>query len=184
MSRFRRASHGTSFFFTLITYHRRPILCDEPIRTALRDAIQIVRRSMPFDIDGWVLLPDHMHCVWTLPPDEADFSQRWSQIKRRVSKDCGHVYKLRGSDAAERRGEATIWQRRFWEHRIRSDIDMQRHMDYLHYNPVKHGHVEQVSMWPYSTFHRYVKNGVYPLDWGGSAELDRIELESSRLFGR
>jgi putative transposase len=177
MSRFRRATTGTSFFFTLVSYRRRPILCDPMIRSALRDAIRTVRLSQPFAIDGWVLLPDHLHCIWTLPSDDTDFSQRWSQIKRRVSAECGERYRVRGSDASIERGESTIWQRRFWEHRIRSEVDMQRHMDYIHFNPVKHGHVGHASAWPYSTFGRYVEKGVYAKDWGGSPELDKLDFE-------
>lgn len=177
MSRFRRAENGTTFFFTVVSYRRRPILCDTLIRTALRDAIRAVRVTRPFTIDGWVLLPDHLHCIWTLPPDDTDFSQRWSQIKRRVSYACNGRYRVRGSVANIERGESTIWQKRFWEHRIRNEIDMQRHMDYLHFNPVKHGHVMHASAWPYSTFGRYVDSGMYGRDWGGSPELDRLEFE-------
>jgi putative transposase len=177
MSRFRRTNHGTTFFFTVVAYRRRPILCDTVIRTALRDAIQSVRRSRPFTIDGWVLLPDHMYCIWTLPPDDVDFSQRWSQIKHRVSFACGRRYRVRASDAAIKRGEATIWQRRFWEHQIRDDVDMQRHMDYLHFNPVKHGHAAMAADWPYSTFGRYVRAGMYAADWGGRAEIDGLDFE-------
>jgi putative transposase len=177
MSRYRRADSGTTFFFTVIAYHRRPILCDTVIRTALRDAIQKVRVTQPFMIDSWVLLPDHLHCIWTLPAGDTDFSQRWSQIKRRVSVACGARYRMRGSDAAMARGESTIWQRRFWEHRIRSDTDLQRHMDYVHFNPVKHGHVQQAAQWPYSSFGRYVKAGVYAQDWGGTDAAMQLEFE-------
>ena len=177
MSRFRRANTGTTFFFTLVAYHRRPILCDPMIRTALRDALHAVRALRPFTIDAWVLLPDHMHCIWTLPTDDTEFSQRWSQIKHRVSYACGDAYRIRPSVSGLKRGEATIWQRRFWEHQIRDDIDMQRHMDYVHFNPVRHGHVEQVSAWPYSTFGRWVKAGLYAADWGGGPELDGLDFE-------
>jgi putative transposase len=177
MSRFRRANDGTTFFFTVIAYRRRPILCDTVIRTALRDAIRAVRVSRPFSIDGWILLPDHLHCIWTLPPDDTDFSQRWSQIKHRVSYACGDRYRIRGSDAQAQRGEGTIWQRRFWEHCIRNDIDMQRHLDYIHFNPVKHGYAETAAAWPYSTFGRYLNAGVYAADWGGTAEVRRLQFE-------
>jgi len=177
MSHFRRANDGTSFFFTVVSYHRRPILCDTLIRTALRDAIRAVRVSRPFVIDGCILLPDHLHCIWTLPPDDTDFSQRWSQIKHRVSYACGDRYRMRGSDAQVQRGEGTIWQRRFLEHRIRDDIDMQRHLDYIHFNPVRHGYAETAAAWPHSTFGRYVDAGVYVADWGGTVEVKRMEFE-------
>jgi len=177
MSRFRRANTGTSFFFTLVSYRRRPILCDAMIRASLRNALQTVRRAHPFLIDGLVLLPDHLHCIWTLPPDDTDFSQRWAIIKHHVSRECGASYRVRGSAASRKRGESTIWQRRFWEHRIRNDVDMQRHMDYIHFNPVKHGYVGQVAAWPYSTFGRYVAGGVYAGDWGGNAEVSSWDFE-------
>jgi putative transposase len=177
MSRFRRATTGNSFFFTVVAYRRRPILCDPLIRTALRNTIHAVRESQPFAIDGWVLLPDHLHCIWTLPVDDTDFSQRWSQIKRRVSYACGGHYRTQGSAAGMRRGEATLWQRRFWEHQIRDDIDMQRHLDYIHFNPVKHGHATGAWAWPYSTFGRYVQAGVYARDWGGGPELGKLDFE-------
>lgn len=122
-------------------------------------------------IDAWVLLPDHLHCVWTLPEGDLDFSSRWMAIKRAVSLACRDGNRredlLNASKRARR--ESTLWQRRFWEHQIRDESDFARHVDYLHYNPVKHGHVRQPGDWPYSTFHRYVRAGLYAPDWGGSA---------------
>jgi putative transposase len=177
MSRYRRSITGSSFFFTVVSYHRRPILCDPPIRAALREAIQAVRLLKPFVIDGWVLMPDHLHCIWTLPTGDTDFSQRWSQIKHRVWYACGERYRIQQSAARDRRGDSTIWQRRFIEHRIRDDVDMQRHLDYIHYNPVKHGYAVHAHAWPYSTFGQYVKAGVYALDWGGGTETDDIGFE-------
>ena len=122
-------------------------------------------------------MPDHLHCIWTLPIDDTDFSQRWSQIKHRVSYACGERYRIQQSTARMRRGDGTIWQRRFIEHRIRDDVDMQRHLDYIHYNPVKHGYAAHAHAWPYSTFGRYVKTGVYAWDWGGGPELERFDFE-------
>ena len=177
MSRYRRAFDGRTYFFTVIAYRRRPILCDLMIRAALRDAIRAVRITRPFTIDAWVLLPDHLHCIWTLPEHDTNFSQRWSQIKHHVSRACGDAYPMRQSVSGVKRGEASIWQRRFWEHRIRDDRDMERHMDYVHFNPVKHGHVEQAIAWPYSTLRRHVDAGWYPEDWAGRPELDTIDLE-------
>ena len=131
----------------------------------------------PFTIDGWVLLPDHLHCIWTLPPDDVAFGKRWAMIKRSVAKECGpSLYREEWmSDSKCRRNESTVWQRRFWEHAIRDETDFARHMDYLHYNPVKHGLVQCVKDWSFSTFHRYVKDGVYPENWGGIAEATRDE---------
>ena len=170
MSRYRRSNTtGASYFFTLVTYRRQAILCEPPIRNALRNAITEVRQKRPFTIDAWVLLPDHFHCLWTLPPGDADYSMRWSLIKRKVSLSCGPRFKRQEwiTSSKQKHRESTIWQRRYWEHQIRDESDHQRHLDYIHWNPVKHGHVEHVVDWPYSTFERYVKQGVYSMDWGG-----------------
>ncbi|MDO5639332.1 MAG: transposase [Neisseria sp.] len=151
---YRRNYHrGGLYFFTLVSFQRRPILTQSEIRQSLREAVYIVRDKHPFEIVGWVLLPDHLHTIWQLPENNADYSMRWNQIKRRVS------YRHR---------EMKIWQGRFWEHTIRDDQDFARHFDYLHVNPVKHGYVSAVVDWPYSTFHRYVREGIYPRKWGGN----------------
>jgi putative transposase len=178
MSRFRRAATGSTFFFTVVSHRRQPILCTEPIRSTLRHATERVRDLHPFAIDAWVLLPDHLHCIWTLPDGDHDFSTRWSQIKHHVSFVCGQAC-AGGAVSASRRKhrDANVWQRRFWEHQIRDDIDLERHMNYIHFNPVKHGLVASAAEWPYSTFHRYVKAGVYPLDWGGVSYLADLDFE-------
>lgn len=170
---------GSSYFFTVVAYRRQPILCDEAIRKALRTAIETVRVARPFVIDAWVLMPDHLHCVWTLPDGDADFSTRWKIIKRDVSLDCGKDYRRADFVTASKRKhrESTIWQRRFWEHQIRDENDFARHVDYIHFNPVKHGHVKQVADWPYSTFHRYVRDGVYARDWAGAMESMELEYD-------
>jgi len=171
MSQYRRAIiPGATYFFTLVTYRRRPILCDPLVRSALRGAIKAVQSRHPFTLDAWVLLPDHLHCIWTLPPDDADYSRRWSIIKRKVSLVCAEHYHR--SDwmtlSKIKHRESTFWQRRYWEHCITTDSDYLRHMDYIAINPVKHGLVACVKDWPYSTFHRDVAQGFYPLDWAGS----------------
>ncbi len=164
MPNYRRASvPGGSYFFTLVSWKRRPNLTTPAFRTALRAAITAVRRSHPFQIDAWVLLPDHLHCMWTLPPDDADYPRRWSMIKRLTSQA------LRGADnpvIPGQRRKFGIWQSRYWEHLIRDQKDLNQHLDYLHWNPVKHGHVPRVEDWPYSSFHRYVNEGKYPEAWG------------------
>ncbi len=179
MSRYRRLLTGPTYFFTVVAYRRRPIFCDAALRTALRDAIATVRRTRPFSVDAWVLLPDHMHCIWTLPEDDYAYSIRWAEIKRYVASWCRP--KLRSpnllTQAALNRRESTIWQRRFWEHQIRDEVDFERHMDYIHFNPVKHRYVNQVNAWPHSTFHRHVRGGVYPGDWGGSPEIEELHFE-------
>jgi len=172
MSEYRRASvPGGTYFFTVNTFRRGKFLTQEPFRNALRDGIETARASMPFVIVAWVLLPEHLHCVWRLPEGDTDFSKRWAVIKRTVSKQCGYLVEHDATLSKSKilRKESVVWQRRFWEHQIRDDLDLQRHMDYIHFNPVKHGHVARVADWPYSTFHRYVQQGIYPSDWAGDA---------------
>jgi putative transposase len=178
MSRYRRAAGGTTYFFTVVTHRRRPILCIDPVMLALREAIARVRVARPFVVDAFVLLPDHLHCIWTLPDGDVDFSGRWSLIKHHVSYACGQVLSPAVTTESRRKHrDAGIWQRRFWEHRIRDDADLERHVDYIHFNPVKHGLSGSVADWPYSTFHRYVKAGVYASDWAGAAGQDGLDFE-------
>lgn len=142
---------------------------DQPeSRRILREVVQAVRQRHPFNVNAWVLLPEHMHCVWTLHQGNSDFSVRWNLIKSgfsRRAKAFLHVEEWM-NDSKRKHRETTIWQRRFWEHRIRSDVEYQAYMDYAHFNPVKHGLVKRVADWPHSTFHRYVKQGIYPENWG------------------
>ncbi|MFK3736221.1 REP-associated tyrosine transposase [Massilia sp. TN1-12] len=167
MPRYLRSRTGSVFFFTLVTFNRRPILCTAPIRHALRCAILNLRATRPFAIDGWVLMPDHLHCIWTLPEGDHDYSTRWALLKRSVSHFATDIAPMQRTPSACKHREAAIWQRRFWEHQLRDEADVERHLDYIHYNPVRHGYVKRAIDWPYSTIHRYVKNGVYPADWGG-----------------
>jgi len=147
-------------------------LTNDQVRSTLREGIQEVRKTLPFTIEAWILLPDHLHTIWTLPENDDNFASRWAIIKRGVSERCGSLDgdEENNSDSRGKRGERLIWQRRFWDHLIRDDTDFQRHLDYLHWNPMKHGYVKRVLDWPYSTFHRFVKKGVYPADWGGVNE--------------
>ena len=179
MSRYRRQFTGSTFFFVVVAYRRRPVFCEPMLRAALRDAIQTVRATRPFTVDAWVLFPDHMHCIWTMPESDRDYSTRWAEIKRFVVSACRdqfHAPRLL-TTSGRKRQESTIWQRRFWEHQIRDELDMERHVDYIHFNPVKHGYVTSVCEWPHSTFHRYVRKGIYPKDWGGSPDIMELELE-------
>lgn len=150
--RFYRA--GGTYFFTVVSHQRQPILTQTPIRQALRQAIVTVREKYPFEIMAWVLLPDHLHTIWQLPENDANFSERWRQIKRYSQYFIGSEIKL--------------WQARFWEHCIRDEVDFAHHFDYIHLNPVKHGYVQNVVDWQFSTFHRYVKQEIYPSDWLGT----------------
>jgi len=155
---------GGTYFFTVNLLERRRDLLVRHVE-ALRSAVRETRRRAPFHIDAWVVLPDHLHCVWTLPPGDADFSNRWKAIKIRFARAIPATE--RRSPVRAARGERGIWQRRFWEHAIRDQTDYARHVDYVHFNPVKHGHVQRVVDWPYSSFHGWVAAGVYPPDWCG-----------------
>lgn len=179
MSRYRRLLTGSTYFFTVVAHRRRPIFCNPAIRACLANAIRFVRQTRPFIVDGWILLPDHMHCIWTLPEHDIDYSIRWSIIKRYVSSRGAHALHdtALSTPSRQKRRESTIWQRRFWEHQIRDENDFERHMDYIHFNPVKHGFVHQVVDWPHSTFHRYVRDGVYTEDWGGTQEIRDMLIE-------
>lgn len=168
MATFRRATvPGGTYFFTLATFRRQPLLTAPEIVTATRDAIRAVRLELPFAVVALVLLPDHLHAIWTLPPDDADYPRRWALIKRHIAREVRSSVKVRLPSSMTKRHEAGVWQRRYWEHLIRDDLDLQRHVDYIHFNPVKHGHVKHVADWPHSTFHRYVKRGILPPDWAG-----------------
>jgi putative transposase len=153
----RSDTPGGTFFFTVVTHERQPWLVEPWCVKTLGDVMRHVRAQRPFENLAMVLMPDHLHAIWRLPPDDADFSTRWMLIKQ------GVVHRLRG-----RMGVQALWQGRFWEHTLRDERDVEQHMHYIHYNPVKHGHVQHVRDWPHSTFHRYVKNGVYPTDWGSA----------------
>jgi putative transposase len=158
---------GGTFFFTVNLLDRRSDLLVTRI-DALRQAVRQVRDRAPFHIDAWVILPDHMHCLWTLPEGDADFSGRWRAIKTAFSKSLPADEPR--SPVMTSRGERGIWQRRYWEHTIRGDRDYAAHMDYTHFNPVKHGFVEHPADWQFSSFRRCVARGLYPAGWlGGSS---------------
>ena len=169
MSNYRRVRvAGATYFFTVNVRDRKHIDLTRPeFRQALREGFKGTQQTLPFKMNACVLLPDHIHCIWTLPPDDPNFSARWAIIKRNVSRWCGETHKSYLSISRQKRKESGIWQRRFWEHWIRDEMDFERHVDYIYSNPVKHGHVQQVKDWPYSTFHRDVKAGIYPAHWGG-----------------
>jgi putative transposase len=161
---------GGTYFFTLVTYQRRPWLCNELARATLRSAIERVNRNYPFTIDAVVLLPDHIHWIWTLPDGDSNYAIRWSLIKRYVTQHCGGKLEVDAATSLSRqkRKEGNLWQRRFWEHLIRDDKDYANHCDYIHYNPVKHGLCQAPSQWSFSSFHRFVADGIYPQDWGSN----------------
>jgi len=170
---------GIIYFFTVVTYKRQKMLVIPKSRQILRAMIHEVRQQLPFTICGWVLLPDHIHCIWALPENDSDYSKRWGMIKAGFSKMAKNLFHRDEwiTDSKRKYREATIWQRRFWEHMIRDEDDFRRHIDYLHFNPVKHGLVKRVRDWPYSTFHRFVKKGFYPPGWGGDEMGDTTDTD-------
>lgn len=168
MPEYRRAFQpGGIFFFTVVTQDRRRFLCNDRAREFLRIAIRSVQRESPFELPAIVLLPDHLHCIWELPDGDGDFSTRWSRIKRLFTKQWLEIDGLRGevSLSKKKHREAGVWQRRFWEHMIRDQQDLENHVNYVHFNPVKHGYVDCPHAWPYSSFHGWVKQGTYDAYW-------------------
>lgn len=133
----------------------------------LRRCVAVERGRRPFSVMAWVVLPDHMHWIWSLPEGDADYATRWRRIKTDFSLAFEKSEHL--SAARQRRGERGIWQRRYWEHRVRDDGDLARCIDYIHFNPVKHAHVVNAADWPHSSFHRFVRMGAYPKDWAGAS---------------
>jgi putative transposase len=171
--RYRRsASPGGTYFFTVNLADRR---LDTLVRHIdnLREVIRKVKTQHPFDIVAMVVLPDHLHSVWRLPPGDADYPGRWSLIKAGFSRALAGCEPISTSRSAKR--ERCIWQRRYWEHQMRDDVDLARHVDYIHFNPVKHGYCRRPGEWQYSSFHRYVASGMLPTDWCVEAAGDLSE---------
>ncbi|MBR0784277.1 REP-associated tyrosine transposase [Bradyrhizobium iriomotense] len=156
---------GGTYFFTVTLFDRRSSLLIENV-DALRDAFRVARKERPFEVDAIVILPDHLHVVMKLPLDDYDFAGRWRRIKGHFS---SALLQAGVNLARHSNGELALWQRRYWEHTIRDEDDFARHVDYVHFNPVKHGYVRSVRDWEHSSFHRYVRLGVLPEDWAGDA---------------
>jgi putative transposase len=166
--RYRRdRTSGATYFFTVVTWQRKTWFADVDNVARLRAALREVRARHPFLIDAMVVLPDHLHCLWTLPPDDDNYPMRWNRVKGVFTRSLPEVG-TRGSSSHEKpeRRERAVWQRRYWEHRVRDDDDFARHCDYIHWNPVKHGLVQRAADWPHSSFSRFVAAGIYPQDWG------------------
>ena len=162
---------GGTYFFTVNLFNRKENNLLTREIDLIRNVINDVKRCHPFKIHAWVILPDHMHCVIELPALDSDFSKRWRLIKMDFSKGLPATEPR--STIRLIRGERGIWQRRYWEHVIRDQRDFNAHVDYVHINPLKHGLVNTVKDWPFSTLHKYVADGIYPEDWAGSDnELD------------
>jgi len=166
----RKYVAGGTYFFTVVTYRRQPLLTTELGRRSLREALLTVKKQSPFKLFAICLLPDHLHCVWLLPRGDSDYSSRWKRIKREFSMRwlAGGGTEAEVTLAERHEARRGIWQPRFWEHTVRDEEDLERCVDYLHWNPRKHGLVRRVRDWPYSSFHRFVRAGQYDLDWGGT----------------
>jgi putative transposase len=171
MVNYRRARvPGATFFFTVTLRDRGSRVLTEHI-AALRASVSIVKRERPLRIEALVVLPDHLHTIWTLPDDDADYSGRWRAIKAAFTREL----KRRGVTLeCDRRGEYKLWQRRYWEHLIRDEKDLARHVDYIHYNPVKHGWVTKPVEWPWSSIHQHIRRGLIPPDWAVVSEGDEF----------
>ncbi|WP_442497152.1 REP-associated tyrosine transposase [Methylobacter sp. sgz302048] len=161
---------GSTWFFTVNLVERRNnYLLVEKINL-LRAAFRYVKERKPYRINAVVILPDHLHCIWTLPPGDGDFSMRWNLLKGHFSRAIPQGERI--SSSRSKRRERGLWQRRFWARLLCDQADFNNHMDYIHWNPVKHGYVRKVVDWPHSSFHRYVDQGVYPMNWGHSGNFD------------
>lgn len=142
---------GGTYFFTLVTHHRKKIFYIPHQVDLLRESCRLIQARHPFVIVAAVILPDHLHMIWILPENDANFSMRWRLIKAGFTIEYEKIT-----------GDAHPWQNRYWEHFLRDDQDLERHIEYIHYNPVKHGWVEKPEDWKYSSIHQFVRDGSYP----------------------
>ena len=177
MTAYRRCRiPGGTYFFTLVTHERRPLLASPESVRLLREALRRVAQDRPFTVAAMVVLPDHLHTVWTLPAGDSDYSTRWQLVKYRFSLAAATDCPV--SRSLGRRREKGVWQRRFWEHLIRDEFDLRRHLDYIHFNPVKHGLVSRPADWAFSSFGRFVAQGHYDASWGsGEVPGTLVDLE-------
>ncbi|HCS51029.1 transposase [Rubinisphaera sp.] len=168
MPNYRRANvPGGTYFFTLVTYQRTPYFADEPARKLLGQCLRDCQKRWPFELNAIVLLPEHLHTIWTLPSGDSEYSRRWAWIKKEFTKRWLSEVNTKAivNKALQKERRQGIWQPRFWEHTIESEEDFEAHFDYIHYNPVKHGYVKCPHEWLHSSFHRWVTAGVYEEAW-------------------
>jgi putative transposase len=161
--------NATWFFTVNLAERQKNHLLVERI-DSLRTAFRYVKERRPFQINAVVIMPDHLHCMWTLPPGDADFSTRWNLLKGHFSRAIDKGERI--SQSRSKRRERGLWQRRFWVHLITDQHDFNQHVDYIHWNPVKHGWVRRVVDWPHSSFHQFVAQGFYTTAWGHSGQFD------------
>lgn len=158
MPSYHHVRDGRTYFFTLAAHRRQPILCDDLVRSVLREKLVVLRRHRPFRIDAWVLMPNHLHCIWTLPDNDRNYSARWGWLKKEVTKTVNDL---------SPRGliRRSLWQRTLREHRIRDRDELNAYCDYIHFNPVRHQLADAPADWPWSTVHRFIVDGHYPVNW-------------------
>ncbi|WP_095588653.1 REP-associated tyrosine transposase [Actibacterium ureilyticum] len=182
MSNYLRArATGACYFFTVKLARPGDDLLLRHI-DLLRAAYRATVSERPIRCDAFVVLPDHLHAIWTLPPGDEDFSTRWGALKARFTravKSHGRVGlhptgpsalvgcnpTLPRSRSKIEKGDGGIWQRRFWEHMIRDEADYTAHLAYCWRNPVKHGLAKRASAWPYSSIHRDIRLGLVGSEW-------------------
>ena len=168
---------GATYFFTVVTYQRRPIFADERAVHLLEQCCQTTMTTLPFLQEALVILPDHLHVMWTLPENDADLSTRWKLIKGKFSHQYQRDKSENITESQRKKGESGVWQRRFWEHLIRDESDFNRHCDYVHYNPVTHGLAAAPSDWQHSSFRTFADKGLYPIDWGHAITKELLDMD-------
>jgi putative transposase len=180
MPDYRRAYlKGGTYFFTVVTYKRIPVLKNDSEIHLFNDCLKATMHNYPFRIDAMVILPDHIHTIWTMPDEDDDFSIRWRLIKKRFSRQYLSLNSVLVSESMVKKQEHGIWQRRFWEHLIRNDEDFNVHCDYIHYNPVKHGLVKSPDSWEHTSYHQFISKGLYSPNWGTNEpeKLQKVSYE-------
>lgn len=155
----------------MVTFDRRKIFTDEQTVALLRRAIEVVQARRPFKVEAAVILPDHVHMIWRLPDGDTDYATRWRLIKSYFIRRWPGARDYPTTQSRQNKGEGAVWQRRYWEHLIGDEGDWRQHVDYIHYNPVKHGLAQAPVAWRYSSFHTFVKQRYYSIDWGGGERI-------------
>lgn len=173
---------GGTVFLTVVTGNRVPLFADAGHVERLKTALRSVHEERPFEIAAGVILPDHMHFLWTLPAEDVAYSRRLGRMKTCFTKQLGSRPGPRSASQAKHR-ESGVWQRRFWEHTIRDEDDFLDHLNYVHFNPVRHGLAKCPHCWPHSSFAKWVESGDYPADWGCSCD-GRQPPSSPPVFDR
>ncbi len=177
--RYRRVRiEGASYFFTVVTFKRQPLLKGDDAVALFMTSLRSVQEAHPFELNAYVILPDHLHMIWTLPDGDSDYPMRWRQIKGAFTRSLASKGAEKVSPSRKSKSEHAVWQRRYWEHTISGDADFSVHVEYIHFNPVKHKLVTATRAWPHSSFHNWVARGRYDINWGSDDyELGGLTVE-------